>query len=102
MNRELDTKIVRDVYKWQLSSVGPDCNGENDCEVYTPHGTTAGLDMPPKGTIHPGYFAPCFSSDLHVAITLAKYVKLPISLLETPTNPEKLAQMAYDYYMEQV
>ena len=100
MNRDLDAKICKDIFGWKLTSVGPDADGQNACEILTRNGVLQeDIGLPNKGKLHEGYLTPLYSGDLRLSISLAKMVGLELTIQMMPTDPEVLAQMSYDYFM---
>lgn len=58
-SRELDAEIHVKVNDWRLFKVGPDYDGDNECEVYTPGGgLPGGFVYPPRGRVHPYFHVP--------------------------------------------
>lgn len=101
MNRDLDADIVKEIYGWKLVAAGSDVNGENNCEILCPPHQPAEemyRFLPPMGKLHRAFFAPTYSSDLLLAINLAKDVQLPMTVIEMPRDPEELAQKSLDFY----
>lgn len=71
--RDLDLFIAEHLLKWKPCKVGKDYNGENECEVLTKSGELPeNYSLPPKGKLFRGIFAPCWSSRLDEAISLAR------------------------------
>lgn len=105
MNRDLDAKIAKEIYDWSLISVSTDIDGENQCQVIFDPQVKPTQEhynlLPLKGKPHKAFFVPMYSNDLKLAIKLAKHIKLPISLLEVPTDPEEIAQLCLDYWLKQ-
>ena len=70
--RELDEYVARELLGWQLTKVGPDAFGENECEILTPDGKLPeGIALPPKGKIGAAYLVPEYTRGLQHAIGLA-------------------------------
>jgi hypothetical protein len=59
MNRELDGEIAEIVYGWKLTHVGPDAQGQNECDILSPNGKLPqGFELPRVGKIHRAYLCP--------------------------------------------
>ena len=100
MNRDLDGKIAKDIFNWKYTHVGPDCFGQNQCEILSENGKfPEGVELPLMGKVHEAYLAPLYSNELKTALELAKHVELNIGVRDLPLDPEKIAQMSYDFYM---
>lgn len=102
MNRNLDAEIVERIFGWILIPVSSDYYGENACEILYPPNQKPTQDfyntLPRVGKVHKGYHAPGYSGDLRKAIELCKHVKLELSVIDMPTNPEVLAKYALDWW----
>jgi hypothetical protein len=103
MNRDLDAKIARDIFGWKYVQIGKDYDGKNECKILN---RTLKIDneilsiLPFRGIINEAYLVPLYSHDLYLSLELAKYVKLDISIKDLPLDPEKIAQLSYDYYIK--
>lgn len=63
-DRDLDADIAEHVYGWKPTPVGPDCNGENACEVLTENGEPfPKFEYPPRGKIHRAFHVPAYTRD---------------------------------------
>lgn len=103
LNRELDGKIVKDVFGWDYVHIGKDYNGENECEIlwkYDKIEQEVCNRLPFSGKIHEAFLAPSYSNNLYEALNLAKHVGLNISIKDLPLNPEKIAELSYNYFLE--
>ena len=102
MNRDLDAKIVEHIFGWRYIPVSSDANGENACEVLYPPNKDADQSfystLPLVGKPHIGVAAPRYSSDLKTAIGLCKHIGMPLSIEKMPTDPEILANLAYEWW----
>lgn len=99
MNRDLDLDIVKTVYGWKPCKVPPDCDGNNEGIVYTSTGELPEeCQLPPKGRIFEGFFAPSFSSRFSEALKLVRRVELktPADLL--PPTPEGISKMCLEHF----
>ena len=102
-NRELDGKIVKDVFGWVYVHIGKDYHGENECEIlwkYDKIEQEVCDRLPFSGKIHEAYLAPSYSDNLYEALNLAKHVGLNVSIRDLPLNPEKIAELSYNYFLE--
>lgn len=89
--RDLDAAIAEHVLKWKPCKIGPDYDGENECEILTPDGTLGnGYEPPRRGKLPRGLLAPMFHKHLDIAIRLSqqfgnKSVSIEADLSEIPT-----------------
>jgi len=71
--RHLDGLVALLIKGWQWAEVPPDINGENECSILTPTGELPeDIQLPGKGSIHPAYLVPAYSTRLDLAIELCK------------------------------
>lgn len=102
MNRDLDARIVKEIFNWRYIKVGPDYHGNNACEVLFDPNIKPTQDyydgLPKSGKPHEGFFAPAYSGDLKQALQLAIHVKLPIPICDLSLDPENIATMALIYF----
>jgi hypothetical protein len=91
-DRDLDATIEEEIFGWRLAHVGPDYDGQNECEVLTSNGQLPkDFLLPPRGVLHRGYFCRHFSDDWQQSLWLARYVGLKTYACEIPDNPADLA-----------
>ncbi len=103
INRDLDAAIEQDIFGWRLTHVGPDYDGQNECEVLTSNGQLPkDYLLPPKGKLHRGFFCRRFSEDWDNALFLARYVRLSIPVHDIPLNPEELTQMCAEHWKREL
>lgn len=100
MNRDLDAAIEEQIFGWRLAHVGPDSDGQNECDVLTSNGQLPkDFALPPKGKLRRGYFCRHFSEDWGQALFLARYVGLKMPAYQLPDTPEKLAKACWRYWL---
>lgn len=99
MNRNLDLEIAKTILGWKPCNVGPDYDGKNRGIVYTENGLLPdGYVFPPKGKLHEGFMTPNFSSNMRIALELAKEVSLKTPFDELPNDPEQIARMCLNHH----
>jgi hypothetical protein len=63
-DRELDAEIAEKVHGWKLTTVGPDYDGQNACEILTENGELVkGFAYPPRGKLPRYYHVPEYTRD---------------------------------------
>ncbi len=71
--RDLDAMVALLIDKWEWCKINPDINGENACEILAPGGALPdGFEPPRKGSMHPAFLVPQYSSRLDLAIELCQ------------------------------
>lgn len=101
MNRDLDAAIAEQILGWSLASVGKDYYGENECEVLAPGGVVPeGFELPRIGSLHRGYLTPCYSSDLGLAMQLAKRVLPEAQCGSLPVSAEAISRLCLDQWRQ--
>lgn len=108
MDRDFDMKIAQQVYGWNTyEPVVPDANGENAGRVLVPYAGYSdylfglGYTYNPKGKIGEGIHVPNYTGQYHLALKLAKDVKLPTPAHSLPTRAHDLAKMAFEYFSKE-
>jgi len=102
-NRDLDGKIAKDIFNWVYIKIGKDYNGKNACEIlwkFDKIEQEVCNTLPFSGIIHETFLTPSYSSDLYIALSLAKQVGLDIEVKDLPLDAEKIAELSYNYFME--
>lgn len=103
MNRDLDAKIAKDIYGWVYVQIGKDYDGNNECEILWKSNKieqSVCNTLPFSGKIHEAYLVPNYSGDLYTALSLAIKVRLNVCVKDLPLNPEKIAELSYNYFLE--
>jgi hypothetical protein len=106
MDREMDMKIAQEIYGWNTyEPVAQDVKGENAGRVLVPYPGYSdklfemGYSYNPKGKIGECIHVPNYTGQYHLALELAKKVKLPTPAHSLPTRSKDLAQACYDYFL---
>jgi hypothetical protein len=93
--RNDDAWIAENVFRWRETPVPPDVNGVNGGLVLTPTGSIPiGFKFPPKGAIHPGYFAPHYTQRHSDAIALAVAAGIDIIPTSIARQPSTICAFA--------
>jgi hypothetical protein len=108
MNRELDLKIAKEIFGWNVyEDVPPDAHGKNESKVLVPykgylkHLCNEGYTFPNVGKLGEGYFTPTYTRDFHTAMEVVRKVELPTPACQLPSTPKELAKLAYDHFKSQ-
>lgn len=100
MNRELDAEICEKVFGWTSVSTGLDYEGKNDSMILAPNGIIPeDVRLPVLGAIHKAYLCPPYSSRLDIVMDLCKHVGLVTPVSELPSEPEAIAKMCLEHYL---
>lgn len=101
-NRDLDAEIVKEIFDWRYIPVSADYNGENKCHILFPKDIEPDQEfynwLPRIGKIHEGWYAPRFSDDLKIALSLVRQVALPVMAHELPEEAEEIAKLCLNYW----
>lgn len=103
MSRELDGKIAKDIFGWVYVNIGKDYNGENECKILWESDKIEQNIcnmLPNTGKIYEEYLVPRYSSDLYTALSLAIKVRLNVCVKDLSLDPEKIAELSYNYFLE--
>lgn len=101
MNRELDRRVVEEIFGWTLCvKVPKDYNGQNEGLILGSNPDMLGKDhqFPPTGKISETYAVPKYAGDLYNALQLAQHVGLPMDIKDIPiNNPTSLVEKCLEW-----
>lgn len=94
-SRDVDAWIAEHVFSWPKQMTTPDYDGQNISEILVPPGgIPAGFELPRKGLIHRGYFAPQFTSDPNAALSFAHKAGLETVPVLAANNAVEICRLA--------
>lgn len=98
--RELDAEICETIQGWtECISVPKDATGKNAGLILGPYSSyRENWVYPSKGNVGREYFCPPYSSNMEVALELARAVELPLPVKDLPETAEELAILCLEFY----